>query len=193
MRMSFFGKLTVGFFLFTLFFVASLVLFYYTCYQNDKNQVDLMNLQLPDVMELQEVLRRYPQLSTVSYTEDGRVTLYDTEQEAIGTFKVDGEGQKDVLRTVNSIYKDDDGIVFSYTQNQFSVSAQVIFPTIPIETQDRKNSNTETITKIENGVYTLVTDFDYMRFMSPEEIYSQLLNMYESLKQGLGELESYAA
>ncbi len=164
------GRVTMGFLIFVLFFCLSLLLFAYISIERDREQTEIMQGDVPAIVELYNSFINYPNFASVEFTQDGEVTLLDSELAPIGTMKITNEAQVEVLENVEKIYRDDYGVNFLYGNNYFSSISRILFSQQSIEDIKNKRSDNEVVTKISGGMYMIVYSFEYDRFISPEEI-----------------------
>ncbi len=180
------GKITMGFIFFMLFFCVSIFLFAYVSIRRDNLQTETMENDVPAIIDLYNSFINYPNFSSVEFTQDGEITLLNSELEAIGTMKVTAEDQVEVLNNVKKIYRDDYGVNFLYGNNFFSNISRVIFSQKSMEDIKNKRSENEVVTRLSNGMYMVVYKFDYERFVSPNEIKKQLNEVKHLMEVSLG-------
>ncbi len=168
----------------TLLICASVYLFAVESIRRDGIKVDNMMSDIPAIIEIHDMIDDYPNLSKINYTQDGNLTLLDYEENEITQLTVNTEAQIEALCNMERIYRDDTGINFSYVSNHFSTMSKVVFTDKSMEELKNKKSENEVVTKIANGVYTIVYNFDYERFLSKDEILYQANLFVDSLLVG---------
>ncbi len=168
----------------TLLICASVYLFATESIRRDSEKVDDMITDVPAIIEIYNQISNYPKLSTVTFTQDGNLTLLDTDENELAQLKLETESQVEALCNMESIYRDDNGINFSYVSNHFSMISKVVFSGKSMEELKNKKSENETVTKVANGVYMIIYRFDYERFLSKDEILYQANMFIESLILG---------
>ncbi len=178
------ARVTINVVVVTLLVCTSIALFALVSIRRDNKRVDDMIADVPAIIELYNLINDYPTLNVVDYTQDGELTLLDSSQNEIANFSINNEQQIEALRNLEKIYRDDNGLIFSYGSNFLSTVPRVVFSGKSMEDLKNKKSDNETVTKITNGVYMIVYRFDYERFFSAEEIKYQLEGLYESILIG---------
>ncbi len=181
------GKTTMGFIICMIFLCASIYLFARVSIARDNKQTEAMIGDVPAIVELYNSFINYPNFSSVEFTQDGDITLLNSTLEPIGTMKITNSAQIDVLQDVQRIYRDDYGVNFLYGSNYFSSISRIVFSSQALEDVKNKRSDNEIVTSLSKGVYMIVYSFDYDRFISPEEILTQLEEMKNVVLNGAEE------
>ncbi len=182
------AKITGGCIIFMLFTIISVVLFAVVSIRRDNKNVEYMIQDVPAIIEIYNEIIAHPNFDTVSYTQDGHLTLLDSEENEIAQLSVTTESQLEALCNLDRIYRNDYGVIFSYGSNNFSTIPRIVFSGKSMEDIKNKRSENETVTKITNGVYMVIYRFDYERFISLDEIMKQLNAFVEIFITGAEEI-----
>ncbi len=178
------AKITGGCIIFMLFTIISVVMFAVVSIHRDNEKVDDMIQDVPAIIEIYNEINDYTGFETVIYTQDGHLTLLGSDDKEIAQISLSNEKQLQALCNLEQIYRNDYGVIFSYGSNQFSTVSRVVFSGKSMEDIKNKRSDNETVTKITNGVYMVVSRFDYERFISLEEISRQVREFAGSFVTG---------
>ncbi len=167
------ARVTINMVIVTLLVCISILLFAYESVRRDNIQVEHMMADVPALIEIYNLINDYPKFTKVDYSQDGHLTLLDSNDEELVKLTVSSDAQIEALINLDEIYRDDYGVIFSYGSNYLSTVPRVVFSGKSMEDLKNKKSDNETVTKVTNGVFMIVYRFDYERFFSPEEILNQ--------------------